>query len=427
MSHPPKMNLNLELDKLKACIHCGMCLSACPTYRVTGSEAESPRGRLYLMRSMLEGELSDPQQLSRHLDPCLACHACETACPSGVHYGELLIASREALNQENRSLQRWVKRWILKHILPNHSLLMRLGSLLRFYQKSGLQRVLRKTGILKLLPGMAIREALLPEIPEIKKLEAGMTFGNPSGEKVALFTGCVMDVFYNPVHWDTIEVLVANGYFVTIPEQTCCGALGHHAGETDITRELALQNLKLLLDHNLKWIVVNSAGCGSTMKAYEQLLAELYRDRVREFSAKVVDVMELLAKRKLKPFAKPLKKTLTYHAACHLYHVQKIKEEPVRLLAQVPGLTLVPLTEFDACCGSAGVYNIEHPVLSQEILAGKIEHLKNLYEQTGAETVVTGNPGCMLQIAHGLQQLGILMSVRHPIEILAEAYRREEG
>lgn len=417
--------LNLELEKLNACIHCGMCLPACPTYRVTGSEAESPRGRLYLMKKMHTHELKDPAQLDTHLDLCLACHACETACPSGVQYGDLLFASREALAKNDPSLKRRFKRWIFKSILPNASLLQLGAYLLRFYQQSGLQAVLRKSGLLKIIPSLQQQEILLPEIPPHKAFNSGMSFGDPSGERVALMTGCVMDVFFNPIHWATIQVLTANGYYVTVPEQTCCGALAHHAGETDITQDLARKNVVGLMRQPVDWIVLNSAGCGSTVKHYDQILANdsVYGEKAKVFSEKVIDVSELLSKKPLAPFPKNLApQAVCYHAACHLHHVQGVQSKTQELLAQIPNLSLVPLQEYDACCGSAGIYNIEHPELADEILAIKTQHLKTAVDTHGAQTVVTGNPGCLMQISKGLQQADIPMTIKHPIEVLAEAY-----
>jgi glycolate oxidase iron-sulfur subunit len=410
----------LDADLLKACIHCGMCLPACPTYRVTGSEAESPRGRLYLMRGWLEGEITDPEQIRPHIDQCLGCQACQTACPSGVQYGSLLFQTREALAPHQPKLKRWVKRFVFRSVLTNQNLLQTLGGFLRVYQQSGLQQLVRGLGLLKAVPALADQEALLPQLPARRALHAGMSFGNMDNPRVALVTGCVMDVFYNPVHWATIQVLVANGYYVTVPEQTCCGALAHHAGESDIAQTQARQNLTALMKGDPDWVVINSAGCGATLKEYHHLLADdpVYRKRAQEFAAKVVDVMELLAKKPLAPIKGRLEQTVTYHAACHLRHAQGITDIPTQLLAQIPGLTLVPLKDAEACCGSAGIYNIEQPQLSQEILAQKMGHLK----ATDAAVVVTGNPGCLLQLEAGVRQTGLKMQVKHPIELLAEAY-----
>lgn len=426
MSNTPSLpHLQIELDKLKSCIHCGMCLPACPTYKATGSEAESPRGRLYLMKKMLEGDLP-PDAVAPHLDQCLACHGCETVCPSGVQYGQVLIGAREDLVQRNHSLARRLKRFMLKDVLPNHLLLVLGGKFLRLYQESGLQTLIRQAGLLKPFPALDNQERLLPEIPHRRALTPGMGFGDPNGETVALLTGCIMDIFYNPIHWDTIDVLAANGYWVVIPEQNCCGALAHHAGETDITRELARLNIDDILKVNPTWIVLNSAGCGSTLKDYDHLLAMDFRyaEKARVFSEKVVDVMELLAKKPLAPFKNyAMYQKVSYHAACHLYHVQKIKQEPITLLSQIPGVEMIPLEQAEACCGSAGIYNIEHPELSQEILATKMSHIATACSKHGATTLVTGNPGCLLQIEKGVEAAKLPLKVQHPISLLAEAYR----
>ncbi|WP_303672686.1 (Fe-S)-binding protein [Vampirovibrio chlorellavorus] len=425
MSHTPLPHLQLELDKLKACIHCGICLPACPTYQATGSEAESPRGRLYLMKKLLEGQL-EPEAVKPHLDQCLACHGCETVCPSAVQYGNILLSTREDLAQRDPSLSRRLKRFIFRRVLPNHRLLVWGGRFLRIYQRSGLQWLVRVLGLLKIAPTLAHQEGLLPDIPARKALTPGMGFGDSTGETVALLTGCVMDIFYNPVHWDTIEALAANGYWVVIPEQDCCGALAHHAGETDITRERAKDLITKTLRIQPRWIVVNSAGCGSTMKDYGKLLAgdSSIAPQAAEFSEKLIDVMALLAQKPLAPFKNyGLHEKITYHAACHLYHVQKVKQEPLDLLAQVPGVELVPLTNMEACCGSAGIFNLEHPELSGEILQEKMAHLSAACQTNGASTVVTGNPGCMLQLQKGIEAQHLPMQVRHPISVLAEAYR----
>lgn len=424
--HPPEIQSSgIELapgalEKLKACIHCGFCLPVCPTYRVTGSEAESPRGRLYLMKQMMSGELAEPVQLMPHLDQCLGCQACQTACPSGVQYGELLFESRKALTPLQPQGKRHFKRFVFEKILPNSGLLATMSRLFRLYQQSGLQALVRKSGVLKLFPALAHQEALLPTVRKSSPLLPGMSFGNLNGSRVALLTGCVMDAVYNPIHWATVEVLVANGYYVFIPDQTCCGALAYHAGETDIARLLAKENVDKILSRNPDWVVVNSAGCGATLKEYAHVLNEttVYRQKAEVFAKKVVDVMELLAKKPLAPMPHPVEKRVTYHAACHLHHVQGVKQEPFTVLEQVPGMELVPLEAFDACCGSAGIYNLEQPELSEDILAMKMAHIK----ATGAEVVVTGNPGCLLQIEHGMRQDGLEMTVLHPVELLAQAY-----
>jgi glycolate oxidase iron-sulfur subunit len=454
----PSTPHTLVLDGLNACIHCGICLPACPTYKATGSEAESPRGRLYLMQKLLTEEIT-AEAVEPHLDNCLACHGCETVCPSGVQYGKLLMETREVLAHSDRSLEHRFKRLIFRWLLPKPGLLRLGGTLLRFYQCSGLQRWVRASGLLKLIPNLAAREALTPIVPEHRMLSPGQVFGDPTGELVVLPLGCIMDVFYNPVHWDTITVLTANGYRVHIPENACCGALAHHAGDVDITRSLAVSMMEKLLRPNPRWIVMNSAGCGSSMKEYPHLLAgdATQVEIARRFAEKVVDVTELLAQKPLAPFQRTLDNRIAYHAACHLYHVQGVKTQPVALLEQIPGVTLVPLQNAEACCGSAGIYNIEHPELSQEILAAKMDTIRavclpKLPQQDAVsnplvnvmtspltdacltsamvlekpvDTIATGNPGCLLQLEKGVREAGLPLQIRHPISILAEAYRSD--
>lgn len=420
--------IQLELDKLKACIHCGMCLPACPTYRVTGSEAESPRGRLYLMKKMIEGELEEPQQLSSHLDQCLACHACESACPSGVQYGSLLLSSREQLVKQQPWLQRAFKRFIYKNVLPSHDFLKVIARLFRFYQHSGFKKLIHGTGILNLIPPVKHLESLTPALKEpYREIKTGQTFGNPDGIKVVLFTGCVMDVLYNPVHWATIEVLVANNCWVHIPEQTCCGALAHHGGELDITQALAQKNIATIMAANPQYIIINSGGCGSTLKDYGHLLNTAAAKR---FSEKTVDIMALLARlkseHKLMPFTHPLSQTVSYHPSCHLHHVQHVKDEPLEVLKTIEGLTLIPLPDAELCCGSAGIYNVEQPELANDILAMKMKTIQTIFEENNIDMLVTGNPGCLLQLEKGCRDVGLSLSIKHPIELLALAYKTQE-
>ncbi len=427
---PNEDDFHLELDKLKACIHCGMCLPACPTYMATGSEAESPRGRLYLMQQLLRGELDNPKEIKPHLDACLGCLGCQTVCPSGVQYGDLLLESREQLAKNDDSIAHGLKRWVMQHVLPDKFLLSTLFGFLWLYQQSGLQALVRKSRLLKLIPPLAHQESLLPHLKKTRQLHNGLSFGNPSGERVVLFTGCVMDAMYNHIHWATIDALMANGYYVLLCEQTCCGALAHHSGDMDITETLAIENVGSILAHNPDWIVVNSAGCGSTLKHYDDVLKNnaLYQSKAHSFSKKVVDVMELLAdakeKNQLKPFKHRVEKTVTYHAACHLHHAQGVRSASIDLIEDIEGLTLVPLEDAETCCGSAGIYNVEHPEISTSILNEKMTHVRNVYEATRASTIVTGNPGCMLQIEKGLRESGLAMTVQHPVELLSEAYGR---
>jgi len=377
------------------------------------------------MKKWIQDELEEAK-VKPHLDQCLACHSCETACPSGVQYGRLLMETRASMAPHRKGLARNLKRFIFSRILPNDTLLRLSGFLLWFYQRSGIQALVRNLKILKPFPSLASQEALLPKIPDNKTLKAGMQFGPVDGTPVTLLVGCVMDVFYNPIHWDTIAVLAANGYRVSIPERTCCGALAHHAGEIDITETLGWQTVNALLAPKPDWVVINSAGCGSSIKEYPHLLkAEnpKQQKQLQELSSKIVDITELLAKKPLAPFKNKVPMKVAYHAACHLYHVQKVQKQPTELLAQVPGIELVPLESADMCCGSAGIYNLEHLGLSEEILAEKMQHVRQACTVGQANVLTTGNPGCLLQLTHGVESAKLDMQVLHPISILAKGYK----
>jgi glycolate oxidase iron-sulfur subunit len=282
---------------------------------------------------------------------------------------------------------------------------------------SGLQTLVRKTGLLGQNTTLARLEQLTPTFGQGSPLPAGEIFGQNRRGRVVLFTGCIMNALYHRTHRATIEVLVANGFEVVIPQQTCCGALAHHSGETDIAAELAIQNIDTILATQPNWIVVNAAGCGSTLKEYHHLLTQ--HPEAIAFSEKVIDIMALLAQLSLEGERAPVPYNVTYHAACHLHHAQKVQQEPYQVLTQIPNLKLIPLTEADMCCGSAGVYNLAHPGLSWDILQEKMHHLA----RTDADVVLTGNPGCMLQLESGIRQAGLTMKVMHPIELLALSYR----
>jgi glycolate oxidase iron-sulfur subunit len=404
-----------------------MCLPACPTYGITGSEAESPRGRLFLMGQFDKGQIT-AEQLKPHLDACLGCVACQTACPSGVQYGYLLTAHRQNLASLTPWWQRAAKRFAFRWVLPNKGVLNRLTPVLRWGQQQvmnpdtpkplykTLQRWVANT------PELSWLWRLLPPVPQqASPFAAGQTFGEAGNPIVALMTGCMMDALYHRTHQATIDVLVTNGYQVIIPPQTCCGALALHAGEKDIALHLAKQNLTDAL-LSADYVVLNSAGCGATLKEYDHLLAgdAQYASRASQLSQKVVDVMVLLAQKPLKTLPKPdadcLPLRVTYHGACHLHHAQNIKTEPFAVLTQLPGIDLVPLPGFDRCCGSAGIYNVEQPELSQLLLDEKMDNVT----LTEAQVVLAGNPGCLVQMQAGLQ--GKPVALLHPVELIAYCY-----
>jgi glycolate oxidase iron-sulfur subunit len=408
-----------ELSKLDACIHCGMCLPACPTYNQTHQETQSPRGRLYLMRAFLENRLEKPEDLERHLDPCLGCLSCESACPSGVNYESLLINSREKLTQVDgnwfKQLRRQIRRFSLAYLLRHMESLEYVAQGIQLLDKLGLRQWLSASGLLN-LPGLKVLR-FLPSIQPGFPLTPGEVFGENRKGRVAMLTGCIMNTAFRQTHRATVDVLVRNGYQVVIPEQTCCGALAYHSGEMDIFQNLVALNWLWMKDSAFDWIVVNSAGCGSAMKHYAPY-APTKGSNPYAVTDRVVDVMELLAKEPLEGPIGELNLKATYHAACHLHHAQGIRREPYEVLLQIPGLELIPLKNADQCCGSAGVYNLAHPDMSQAILDDKTTHVLN----TGASIVLTGNPGCMMQLEAGLREADSKMLVLHPIELLHMAY-----
>jgi glycolate oxidase iron-sulfur subunit len=425
----------LDADKLlQACIHCGMCLSSCPTYGVTGNEAESPRGRLYLMQQWRQGHIDTADDLAPYLDHCLGCLNCESACPSGVRYGSLLTLHRaELLPLRRPSPWRWLRRLAFTALLPSPWLLEAMAWSLRLYH-GRLRRVVERVGLLavlaRLAPGLAHAERLSP-VPGVESppLTPGLCFGNPQHPTVALHVGCLMNAVFRPVHWATIKVLVANQYHVVVAEQTCCGALAHHAGELDVAKGLAQQNLNQWQGHahQPQALLFNSAGCGAELHDYPHLFdhGSPEHEQARTLALASTDVAAWLLKDGSLPVApsRPVPLSVTYHAACHLHHAQRIQQQPVALLHAIEGLTLHPLTDAERCCGSAGIYNLQHPTFSEPILAEKMEHIL----ATQADVVVTGNPGCQLQLQHGLRSVNSSQRVCHPMEVLAQAYPPQPG
>ncbi len=410
------------------CIKCGFCLPVCPTYRLTGNEAVSPRGRIDLMQSVAYGEL-EAGEIFTQLDSCLGCRACETACPAGVEFGTLLEAGREAarVGKPSSGLGAWCYNFSLQTLLPSSSLLWLVASFLRLYQYSGLQRVVRTSGLLqRLWPSLAALETSLPPVPattERYAVPAETPAQGEEREQVAMLTGCVMSELLPQVNRATVQVLAANGYRVlTPPSQRCCGALQAHAGELEKARELARHNIVVFEATGAAWVAVNAAGCGATMKGYGHLLAEDadFAVRAQAFSRRVRDVSEILATAPLRGPLHPVPLRVAYDDPCHLLHGQKIHSQPRSLLQQVPELQLVEIPESDWCCGSAGIYNLLHPDTAQTLLERKMAHIAAVQPQL----LVTGNPGCILQLRQGVARHHLDLEVLHPVEVLAQAYDR---
>ncbi|GBD22134.1 Lactate utilization protein A [bacterium HR28] len=414
-----------SFDLIRKCVHCGFCLPSCPTYRITWRERSSPRGRIWLMKSVAEGRLDllDPV-FAEEMQLCLNCRACEAVCPSGVHYGQILEASRAQLVQHRpQSLRERLYRVLGFRILLGDMRRFRAANkLLRWYQRSPVRMLVRRSGVLRAL-GLEHAEAMLPTIPERFVVPDGRFFPaeNERRGRVALFTGCVMSTAYAHVHEATIRVLTRNGFdVVLVSGQQCCGALHVHSGEPELGRDLARRNIEALESPYLDAIIVNAAGCGAMLKEYPQLLNHdhSYAERARALAAKVRDVLEFLVERGLTAQPGALPWTVTYQEPCHLAHAQRITQQPRVLLRAIPQLRLVEMAESALCCGSAGIYNLLQPDMASALLERKLDNAL----ATGAEVIVSANPGCMLQLEAGLRARGLRVPVLHLIEVLDRAY-----
>jgi glycolate oxidase iron-sulfur subunit len=407
-----------SLDEIRKCVHCGICLPQCPTYRVLGEEMDSPRGRIYLMRAAAEGRASLSEGFARHMDLCLGCRACETACPSGVAFGSLLEATRAQLRASRpASRRRPIERAIFA-LFPYPDRLGRALAALRLYQRTGLRTLIRSTGLLGRVSALAGMEALLPDIPSATVIpEFTRARGRRRG-RVGLLTGCVQRHLFPTVHRDTVTLLALAGYDVLVPAaQGCCGALDLHGGRVEAYRARA-QELAEVFPDDLDFVVSSAAGCGATMRAYGD--AWPASAAARHLADRTRDVTELLVDAEL-PLGR-LEVTVTYHDACHLAHGQRVRAQPRALLARIPGLSLIELKDSDLCCGSAGVYNLLEPQMADRLLAMKLDRIV----ATGARVVAAGNPGCVMQIAKGARQRRLALEVRHPIELVARAVEARE-
>jgi glycolate oxidase iron-sulfur subunit len=396
------------------CMHCGICLPQCPTYAVLQQEMDSPRGRVYLMRAATEGRIGLTENFVLHMDRCLGCRACETACPAGVPFGRLLEETR---SQIERRVPRPAGRRLLGRLIlgtfPHRRRLRRLLALTDLYQRSGLRRLVGATGLLGRFPRLAAMERLVPRPGAAGRTRLPVEAG-PAGASrgtVALLEGCVQAALFPEVNRATVDLLVRAGYRVVVPEgQGCCGALHLHWGARDAARRLARENVAALAGAD--WVVTNAAGCGAAMREYGDLLGG--DPLAAAVAARVRDVTELLAEHPPGP-RQPLDLAVTYHEPCHLAHGQRVRAAPRALLAAIPGLRVTELPESDMCCGSAGVYNLMEPEIAGRLLARKLDRIAS----TGARVVVTGNPGCLLQLRQGLAERGLSIEARHPVELLA--------
>lgn len=406
------------------CVHCGLCLNECPTYRLWGQEADSPRGRIRQMILVDEGRLPLGDFFVQHIDRCLDCRACESACPSGVEYGKLVEGARAQIEQNYRRplFSRLARSLVYSHLLPYPDRIAAAARLVRFYERSGLQSLARKSGLLQLV-GLADREEFLPPIEkEFFFSRLGQTFPACGSRRarVALFAGCISQVSFAALNETTIRVLAANGCEVVVPKgQLCCGALAAHAGVRGVARRLARANLDVFLSDDFDAVITNAAGCGSTLKEYDQLFSEddVASQKAHAFRGKMRDVTEFLEELGLVAPLRELPLRVTYQDSCHLAHGQKIREAPRRLIRAIPGIELTEMRLADHCCGSAGVYNVTQTEASLQLLAGKML----CAAETKAQAIITANPGCLLQMRAGTRLHNTGQEVLHVVELLDRA------
>ncbi|MDE2688437.1 MAG: (Fe-S)-binding protein [Chloroflexota bacterium] len=418
-------------SELYKCVHCGFCLQACPTYVETGLEAESPRGRLALMKAVNEGRIGITDTVMRHWDLCIQCRACEVACPSGVPYGNLIEATMQQVADRRKPgfVNGKIASFALNKLLPNQRMLSMVIGSMRLYQRLGIQSVMRRSGLLKLLPGnMGDLEESMPSLPSEVFKARGQVY-HAQGEfraRVALLSGCVMPLVHGPEMNAVVRVLTRNGCDVVVTKgQGCCGAINSHVGDLEVTRELARLNIDAFLAEDVDHIVVASAGCGSRMKEYGHLLRNdpAYADKAEALSAKVKDIHELLAVLPIVPPKGHLPYRVTYQDSCHLSNAQRVTAPPRQLLNAIPGIEFVELSNADKCCGAGGTYTITERDFSMRILDTKMRAVR----ETRADVIATANPGCLMQMQFGAQRDGMEVQVKYITDLLDESYSKESS
>jgi len=422
---------DLDYSVVQQCMHCGLCLPTCPTYDATKLERSSPRGRISLMRAIADERLEPTKEFADEMYFCLGCLACMTACPAGVNYAELFEHARAEAEQagvlkspKRSAIRAFTVGWLFMDL----SRLQLLGRAMRLWQDTGLQGLVRNSGVLNLLPKrLRELEAMTPEVEAEFSADLIAPVTPARDEKryrVAMLTGCAQDLTFASVNRDSVEVLAHNGCeVITPPMQNCCGSLHAHNGEWELAQQLARRNIEQFPPEQFDAIITNAGGCGSHLKHYARLLADdpAYVERAHLWDRKVKDIHEWLAQIGItRPHPHQPEQVVTYHESCHLCHGQKVVNQPRQLLQAIPKLKLVELTESSWCCGSAGIYNLTQPEMAGQLLERKMDHVI----ASRATTVATGNPGCLLQLINGCKQRGVELRVVHPITLLAEAYRR---
>ncbi|MBS4189355.1 (Fe-S)-binding protein [Bacillus sp. FJAT-49705] len=420
----------MDENKLLNCMRCGFCLPTCPTYIESGfQESHSPRGRIALMKAVVDGLIEPDEDFERSLNMCLGCRACEPVCPSGVNYGHMLEEARDIINQNKKHSfsANLVRNTVFKGLFPFQSRIRTLTSLLSIYQQSGIQKMVQKSGMLKLFPeSLATMEKILPKVPNRKEMKQRPDHLEPLGvkkKKVAFFSGCLMDSMFMKTNDATMKLLQIAGCEIVIPKtQTCCGALHAHSGEKNDARELAKKNITAFEEADIDYIITNAGGCGAFLIDYDHLLKDdsNWSDRAKAFSKKLKDISSILVELDFhqKELTLP-SQIITYQDSCHLRNVMKTATEPRMLLKAIQGSAYIEMKNADSCCGSAGIYNIVESEMSMKILDTKMVNVK----EANAKTIVTANPGCLLQMKLGIEREGLTGNMRavHIVDLLLEA------
>lgn len=420
---------SIEYTRFLDCVHCGLCTSACPTYLETGNENEGPRGRIYMMRAVVDGRIELTEKVQGHLDSCLDCRSCETACPSGVQYGRLLEPFRAETEAAEQREPDWFQRWFIYGLFPHPKRLEWTLKPMRLMQRLGIDRVIDAVGLPKLLPQRIRR--LHEQLPRLQPRASRLSTVLPAiGEKrarVGLFLGCVAEAMFSETNRATARVLQQNGCEVVVPRrQACCGAIHYHSGASAPAMELAAQNQQVFADESLDAVIANVAGCGSMLKDYGHIAKELGQSdqniaALTGFAGKVCDVSEFLDSFGLVHPTGAIPLRAVYHDACHLQHAQRVSEQPRRLLNAIPGLKLLEAAESEICCGAAGSYALTQPEMSDRLGRRKTANLLEMEPQL----IVTGNAGCSLQLQAHLKRHGKMLPVFHPMDLLDMSYRGE--
>ncbi|QQE74390.1 (Fe-S)-binding protein [Brevibacillus composti] len=422
-----QLRAELNYDKTNKCVQCGYCLPACPTYLTMGKETHSPRGRINLVKMAGEGKIKDLSVLEEPLDLCLGCRACETVCPTGVEYGAILESARASITRRKAYSvpQKALRSLLFKKVFPSRKAMKLLGDAMWVYEKTGVQKLARKSGLMKKLPAhLGEFEAIVPPAVSPRERASLPRVTKAKGQRkytVAFFVGCVMDAMFRKINQLSVQLLAEVGCDVIVIEnQICCGALHAHAGEMDESKQLAKRNIEAFAAVDADFIVNNAGGCGAMLVEYDHLLADdaQWAERARAFAAKTRDISQVLALCGGIAGKEGPTERVTYQRSCHMTNVQKVTAEPVQLLAGLPNVELVEMAEANMCCGSAGIYNLVQYDASMEILDLKMQHVID----TGAVTIVTTNPGCLLQMKLGIERehLGERVRAVHLVEYLAQ-------